>query len=335
MSNVMTDEEMIAWRARRTGKPIPTSTTPAVNNSGEGPDAGQRVRDPSTTAQIPDFARLGSAAADDTTSVEPQEPPPANNADLAQQLQAANGRVAPLQRQLEELRAAILARDAQVAELTRALQAATNDIAKKKAAEDIDAFDPFEGMTQEELEALDPTAMNILRKMGKSVAQRTLAKIPQESPEALVQKALAERDKAQLGEYIRSTAASLGLLELSNDTAFKSFVEQDDSAGFLLSAFAQATDLATARGLEGRIKTMLKRFERDKQSKTADQRPHDTNHNLSKHLSRTPPQGNGGDSVVQLARTPEEARRIRQQASALSRQGRYEDAGKLLASLNM
>lgn len=333
MPNVMTDEEMIAWRAKRTGKPIPASTTPAVNNSGEGPDAGQRVRDPSTTAQIPDFARFGSAEADDTTSVEPQEPPPANNADLAQQLQAANGRVAPLQRQLEELRAAIQARDAQVAELTRALQAATSDIAKKKAAEDIDAFDPFEGMTQEELDALDPTAMNILRKVGKSVAQRTLAKIPQESPEALVHKALAERDKAQLGDYIRNTAASLGLLELSNDTTFKNFVEQDDSAGFLLSAFAQAADIATARGLESRIKTMLKRFEAQKSS--AAQRPHDTNHNLSKHLSRIPQQGNGGDSVVQLARTPEEAKRIRQQASALSRQGRYEDAGKLLASLNM
>lgn len=334
MSNVMTDEEMIAWRAKRIGKQAKTSTNLAVNNSGEGPEGGQRVRDPSTTSQIPDFARLGNTDVEDTVPPEPQEPP-ANNADLAQQLQAANGRVAPLQRQLEELRAAMQARDNQIAELTRALQSATRDIEKKKVAEDLEAFDPFEGMTQEEMDALDPTALGILRKMGKTVAQRTLARIPQESPEALVQKALAERDKAQLGDYIRNTAATLGLLELSNDTAFKNFVEQDDSAGFLLSAFAQATDIATARGLEARVKAMLKRFERDKQNKAADQRPADTNHNLSKHLSRTPQQGNGGNSVVQLAKTPEEARLIRQKASALSRQGRYQEAEALLASLNM
>ena len=333
MSNVMTDEEMAAWRARRTGKPVPTSTTSAVNNSGDGPGGAPRARDPVNTNQIPDFA-FGNDSPTNPLGTEPPQPTPPNDATaLEQQLQAANGRNAPLQRQIEELRSAIQARDAQIADLTRTLQAATSAVEKKKVADDIDAFDPFEGMSQEEIDALDPTAINILRKLGKNVAQRTMAKIPQESPEVLVQRALAERDKAQREEYIRNTAASLGLIELSTDPKFKAFVENDDSAGFLLNAFANAVDLASAKMLEGRVKTMLKRYE--KQSGSAEQRPADTHHNLSKHLSRKPEHGDSGNSVVQLAKSPEEARRIRQQATSLSRQGRFADAEKLLASLNM
>lgn len=311
----MTDQELEAWRAQRTGRAIPK------NNSGDanrGPDAPGTSRSP-----LDGYVNSDPAPAPATPA-----PAPAADPALQNQLDAALGRLAPLQRQHEEMRAALEAQQranaqmqSELEELRRGQQAAAN----KQAASE---FNPFEGLPQEDVDMLDPSARALIEAAARNAYAKAAGSI--KDPEALIAQALAKRDEKARNDYIRATASALNLMTLSNDAKFNTFLQEDDSASLLLNSFVNAPDLETARSLETRVRTMIKRFEKS----TGSTRTPDPQDQLSAHLSRNAQGGTPSGHPAKVATTPEEARQIRNRAAQLMRARKFDEANKLLASIN-
>lgn len=301
-ANPMTEEELQQWRAKRTGR----SFIPVPHKS------------PVPTEALPhDDVPTDDAHIDDA----PIDVPESGNivSDLRQQLAAANGRVAPLQRQVVELQSVVKSQQTRMDELAAALQDMTSRQTPKAAPAD---FDPFADIPAEELSLLDPTALTIIKR-GMS---NLYAKTATADPEAVVRTELQKRDKARLDTFLRTTAAELNLTTLVNAPEFSRFIQEDDSATYLLNAFANAPDYTTAKDLVPRVKQMLKRYENSKPQ----QRAPDTTDRLSAHLSRQ----QGGSREPASVTSPAEVRRIRMEASRLSRQGEHDAARKLMSSIN-
>jgi hypothetical protein len=312
----LTGAELLAWRAKRTGRKNLEVFTEDPTNSPNGPIAalspleGYHGVDPDNKdgTPAPDTPAAGSAS----------------DNDLRNQLDSALGRVAPLQRQMEELRAAHEAANRRAAELEAALRERDAAQAEAAAARAADEFDPLEGISQEERDLLDSTALAIIAQTAKNAFKKAAGN--REDPKELIARELAKRDAQTRDRYIRGTVETLGLIKLGNDTKFNKFLAEDDSAALLMNQFVNAPDTDTARSLEPRIKTMLKRFE-----KTTDSpRQPDAQDRMSAHLNRDA----GAQSTSSHGNlTPEEARRITNEAKRLIRAGRQAEAKKLLAQL--
>ena len=171
----------------------------------------------------------------------------------------------------------------------------------------------------------------MIEQTARNAHQSAMLMFGGKDPEELIRKTLAERDAAALKTFLRAASDSTGLAKLANDQKFDEFLRQDDSADLLLTQFLNAPDLSTAQQLERKVKAMIGRFEKS----TTPTRTTDASSSLGHHLSRTP--GAGGSSAAPnkaAATTPEEARRIRMEANALSRQRKFKEARALLDSIN-
>ena len=326
----MSDQDLDAWRAKRTGKKQqqqPVLLIDAPSNSGGGPEMSKPMRSPTDGLVEPDFLNDQQEQPSNEPAPQNQEPHASNELeDLRQQLAAAQGRLSPAQRQLEEMRAAHEANQRQLYELQSQLAERQAQDATAKAKQAAENFNPFEGFTQDEIDMLDPTAVKFIEKASRNAYSK--AAMNNKDPEELIQKALAQRDARAKDNYIRATADTLGLVKLSSDPKFQKFLAEDDSAGILMNSFVAAPDLESARGLEQRVRTMLKRFEK---STTTTTRTPDPQDRLSAHLDRA---SDGQSFQSRRPATPEEARRISEEAKRLMRARKFDEANKLLASIN-
>lgn len=326
MSRTLTEEELASWRAKRTGKPMPSDTSDATvrTNAHGGPDAPKLQRHPLEGV-------AGFDATDDLPLDEPvvQHTPAPNSQEaeeLRQQLAAANGRLGPVQRQFEEMRALVETQSRQLAEFQSQLAAKQADetAARTKAA--ADSFNPLEGLSQDQIDMLDPAALKLIESAARNAYSKAASQI--KDPEALIQQVLAKRDAQARDAFIRATADTLSLSQLSNDSKFTKFLAEDDSAGLLLNSFINAQDIDAAKLLEPRVRTMLKRFEKS----TNSTRTPDPQDRAAAHLDRAP-QGTQARSNAG-PRTAEQVRAIQEQAKRLSRARKFKEANELLASIN-
>jgi hypothetical protein len=327
MANVPTTEEgLAAWRAQRLGKPVnlkaDLSAQGIPSNGGGGPD-DQRP-EPRHPLEGHKFnpMELDSPApnADEIHEDDPQDD------NLQQQLAAANGRLGPAQRQLEEMRAAMQALQQQNADMQARL--AERDAQEKasrfqRAAQE---FNPLEGLTKEDLEMLDPAVLKMIEHVGRQAYTKAHGSIHEH--EELIEKTLSQRDARERDNFIYGTAETLGLNKLGNDTKFNKFLAEDDSAALLLNSFTQSKDIATARMLEPRVRSMLKRFEKT----TNSTRTPDPQDRASAHLARKPDAQSAGSQRGGHV-SADQVRQITEQARRLARAGKHKESRELLASI--
>lgn len=326
----MTDEQLLAQRAARTGRPLPTNKT---GDGNRGPGEALESRNP-TDGMTPDVENMFDPTQFESGNAAPtshtQNTTPSDLALLQQQLDAANGRNAPLQRQMEEMRASMAA-------LQQSLAAKDTELATRLAAEssakalkEAETFDPFEGMTADELSMIDPATLEAMRRSARqSVAK---ANAGRQDSAKMIADALAARDQQALQRYVRGAADTLGLVALGNDPKFQAFLREDDSAGVLLNGFVQSPDLDTAKALEKRVSTMIKRYEKSIPADSSKNNV-DPQARLAAQLSRQG-SGNGASGSQRKALTPEEAKGISAKAKMLIRNGKHKEANELLAQLS-
>lgn len=323
----MTDAQLDDWRSKRTGRKVQTNAPDKAPSDGRQPDGDGGNRSPifDMGADPASLSTLLNGSQEDNT------PAPRNDdgevSRLQSQLDAAHGRVGPLQRQLEELRAANEAAQRQLIEMQSKLAEKEALEASLRAQKMAESFDPFEGMTKDEIDMLDPTAAEMIRRAAKNAYSKAASNV--KDPEALIHKALAERDARARDNYIRATAESLGLVKLGSDPQFNKFLTEDDSAGMLLNQFVKAADLDTARMLEPRVRLMLKRYEKTAASGQRDPDPQDR---LSHHLDRSSNGGGGNGRNKNLS--PAQVRELTAQANRLARARRFKEADAIFAQIN-
>lgn len=330
MSRTLTETELDAWRAKRTGKPVAgdDSGQSVATNAGGGPGAPRTTRTPVSNYAAPagneddndgdNDDDAGYENRNQRTGIE-------QSADeLRQQLAAANGRLAPAQRQVEEMRAAYEAQQRQLIEMQTRLAEQDAERSRRQAED----FDPFAaaGLTQDEIDMLDPVAANLIKKTARAAYHQAASKF--KDPEEIIRKTLEQRDAIARDTFIRSAAEDLDLVKLGQDPKFNRFVDEDGAAGMLITSFLKAPDQETARALLPNVRKVIKRFEGGK----AKNRQLDPQDRLSQHLSR---EGKEGETrTYRPVTTPEEARQVRENATRLTRARRFKEADALLASLN-
>lgn len=323
-----TEAELLEARAKRTGrKPsgVPLDLTGVAEERHPGKDTGGR-------SPIDGF---DAPAADndndnDNAHQEPRQPAQGHN-DLQNQLNAAVGRLQPLQQQLADRDAALAALQHQLAEVTaktRGYEQAEREAAARRAA---DEFDPFAGIPPEDLELMDPIVRNTILASTRATMKAIGSRF--RDPEEVVRQTMAEQDKQRRDALIQTTNRDLGLVDLSRDPGFEAFITEDDSAGLLLQNYLNAPDARSAEILIPRVRTMVKRYQ-------SSAKPHDTRNQdpagaLAAHMRRgseRPSNGAGGTRSAQLS--PAQAKDIRLKANAAIRAGRKEEADRLLKLLN-
>jgi hypothetical protein len=329
MANVPTTEEgLAAWRAQRLGKPVNLKHDLAAegvpSNGGGGPDSERaEPRHPLEGHKFNPMELDTGGNQDDQGEGSGYA---AEDDNLQQQLAAANGRLGPAQRQLEELRAAV-----------QALQQQNGDMAAKLAERDsqeraarnqraAQEFNPLEGLSKEELEMLDPAALKMIEHVGRQAFSKAHGSIRENEEE--FERRMSKRDEHERNNFIYGTAEALGLNKLGNDNKFNKFLAEDDSAALLLNSFTQSKDIATARMLEPRVRSMLKRFEKT----TNSTRTPDPQDRASAHLARKPDAQSAGSQRGGHV-SADQVRQITEQARRLARAGKHKESRELLASI--
>lgn len=352
----LSDAELLARRQARTGRAVSTAPgagAPPVDGAPNGavdPGTGRPtvpLRDPFDMSGGFDAGLDGGDPTPPPVSP-PVSPPaaaqPVLPADLQQQfstmqqqLDAALGRVVPMQQQLEQYRSTAEALQVANAQLQAQLAEANTIAATRAASEAAASFDPFEGMSPDELAMLDPAVVDAMRRSARASLAKATANM--QDPRAIIAQTLQERDARALKAYITNASGELQLLVLGKDPKFQAFLAADDSADMLLNSFVQAPDLETAQRLESRVRKMIKRFRdlpSDTQSGGNPPTP-DPQDRLSAHLSRNgAPSAAPGDpsSQQRKALTPEQVQDIRRRAQAFTRQRKFAEAKALLDQLN-
>lgn len=353
LRTALSDDELLAQRQARTGRAVSTAAgngaPPAPGAAPAGfadPGLGRPAvpaRDPFNPSLPPVEPDGGQPPVPAPVASPPAAAPAvgveelqAQLARMQQQLDAAIGRVAPLQQQTENYRTTAEALQAANAQLQAQLEQVQAANSQRAAAEAAAAFDPFEGMSADELALLDPTVVDAMRRTARAALAKATSQW--QDPRTIIAQTLQERDARTLKNYIQAISNELGLVQLGSDPKFQEFLAADDSADMLLNSFVQAPDLETAQRLDGRVRKMLKRF-RDQPAAPAagggNQTP-DPQDRLSAHLSRSgaPDAAPGAPSQQRKALTPEQVADIRKRAQALTRQRKFKDADALLAQLN-
>lgn len=341
MRTTLTEDELLAQRAARTGRRAPTGAPGAPEPPPEPPPADPGAARPTLPSRSPfldmlppDADGVGDDAptgVDDAGGTPPANQNPVNQTALQQQLNAALGRVAPLQQTVDQLRATVESLQTANAQLQAQAQAAAQAQSAAQARQTAEQFDPFANVSADDLALLDPAVVKAIRTSTQASLAQALSNT--QDPQVLITQALQQRDERARQSYIRAKAQELNLVALGNDARFQQFLANDDSAEILLNSFVQAADLEAARYLEPRVRTMIKRFE--KTVAAPGNKPADPQDRLTAHLSRSgesAPATPGPGHRKEL--TPERVKQIRMQASRLQRQRQFKAADELLAQLN-
>ena len=320
----MTVQDVDQWRSKRLGRTIKTNPNPDVPSNSQGAPDLERAAPRHPMEGMGEKFNPMELDNNDDTYVDPQ-----NNQDddLRQQLAAAQGRLGPAQRQIEEMRATMAALQQQVAEQAASLATRNAEESSLRHQRAMAEFNPLDGLSQDQLELLDPAALKLIEHVGRNAYAKAAGGI--KDPEELIQKVLSQRDKQDLNNFISATAESLSLNQLGNDNKFNRFLADDDSAGLLLNSFVQAKDIATARMLEPRVRSMIKRYEKA----TNTTRTPDPQDRAAAHLARAP----GGQQQGSPRGGPvsaDQVKQITEQARRLARAGKHKEANSLLASIN-
>lgn len=345
MRTALSDDQLLAQRQARTGRTVAT-----VPGNGAPPEPGlaRPAADPGgarpTAPQRDPFGNPFGGASGGTEDIAPAPVPAAPqgfdaqaafNA-MQQQLDAALGRVAPLQQQLEQYRSTAETLQASNAALQAKLMEVQDATTKRAAQEAAASFDPFEGMSADELAMIDPAVISAMRRSAQAALAKATVQVG--DPRALIAQTLQERDTRQLKAFQQSVSEELQLLQLGSDPKFQQFLSTDDSADMLLNSFAQATDIDAAQKLATRVRTMLKRYRAAAPgaSASAGNNTPDPQDRLSAHMSRSGNQSAapGANGQTRNVLTPEQVKDIRRQAQALTRQRRFKDAQALLDKLS-
>lgn len=139
-------------------------------------------------------------------------------AKLKQDLAAANGRTAPVQRDLETYRQLAV-------ELQRNLDAQRTELEQLRSRKQEEAFDPASVLDAEELEEIDPLVLKVMAKIAGARKGAT-------NVEAEVARVLEQRQQQELKEYREQALLSRDLSDivtLRNDPSFIAWAEQDDN----------------------------------------------------------------------------------------------------------
>lgn len=316
----MTDEELMAQRAARTGKPLPINSTGADTN--RYPGQLESGRSPTADMAGTDF---NEGAADTATPAPPPAPSPQSQDSTQQQLQAALGRLTPLQQQLADRDAVLRSQQQQLAELRAQLDAREEEQRAHAAERAAEEFDPLAGLSQDVLNGIDPLVLEAMRASSRaSVASIRKA---YQDPQELVRRTMQEHDNKRRDQYINQVASELDLMRLGEDASFTKFLGEDDSAGILLNSFVAATDLRSAETLAPRVRKMVTRYQ---QSVNPTPRTPDPKDALAAHMSRGAPSPSAsGAKNIQ----PADARAIRAAHSRATRAGNKDEALRLLKLL--
>ena len=326
MANVPTTEEgLAAWRSQRLGKPVNLKHDLAAegvpSNGGGGPDSERQ--EPRHPLEGHKFNPMELDTGGNQDESEYNQPDGDN---VQQQLAAANGRLGPAQRQIEEMRAAMQALQQQNADMqARLLERESQERATRnqRAAQE---FNPLEGLSKDELDMLDPAALRMIEHVGRQAFTKAHGSLREH--EELIEKTLSQRDARERDNFIYGTAETLGLNKLGNDNKFNKFLNEDDSAALLLNSFTQSKDIATARMLEPRVRSMLKRFEKTTNTtRTPDPQDRASAHLARKHDAQSAGSQRGGHVSA------DEVRRVTEQARRLARAGKHKESRDLLASI--
>jgi len=318
------DEELLAARAKRTGRKntgVPLDQTGVSNQRHPGQDNESR-------SPLDGFEADPSVDNDDGVDHTPRQPQPN---DTQNQLNAAIGRLQPLQQQLADREAALVAVQHQLAEARAAAskyeQAEREAIARRAA----DEFDPFAGIPPEDLELMDPIVRNTILASTRATMKAFGSRF--RDPEEVVRQTMAAQDKLRRDALVQTTNQDLGLVDLSRDPKFEAFINEDDSAGLLLQNYINAPDARSAEILIPRVRAMVKRYQSN--AKTPDPRNPDPADALAAHSRRgsnRPSDSAGGTRGAQLS--PAQAKDIRLKATAAIRAGRKDEANRLMQQLN-
>lgn len=332
MPTQLSDEQLLAQRARRTGRPIPATNAPG---GPAGPDAPRQALNP--LEGMPGFepGDLTPPTPTPTPTPQPTPPQPTAGADvlaaMQSQLNALTGRLGPTQQQLVEAQEANRA----LAESNAALQAqlAATAAANQAAAarQQAESFDPFAGLSAEQLADLDPTVVNAMRMSARAALSQAMASI--KDPATIVNETLAQRDRQHLSTFLATSTEELGLKALAANPKFQAFTAADDSADMLLSSFLKAPNVDTARSLLPRVKGMLKRFEKSVASDATGDPPADPEARLAAHMARTPGDSPAPPSARQAV-SPEQAAKLRREHSQAVRARDFKKADAIMAQLN-
>lgn len=155
----------------------------------------------------------------------PGEDAAALRAELArvrQELTAAQGRTAPVQRDLETYRQL-------TAELQRTVEAKDAELRAVGEVKKAPSMNPADYLSQEEIDDLDPTVLNTMVKLADAMVQRRTGT---ESIEVEVRKVLDKQQQRELREYREQALLSRDLsdiVQLKNDPRFIEWAEQDDN----------------------------------------------------------------------------------------------------------
>lgn len=325
----MTTADLDQWRSKRLGRTVKTNLAPDVPSNSQGAPDLERTAPRHPLEGMGE--KFNPMELDNTGEgsgyAAPRNDQADDGEDIRQQLAAAQGRLGPAQRQIEEMRATVAALQQQVAEQAAALATRNAEESSLRQQRAMAEFNPFDGLPQEQLEMLDPAALKLIEHVGRNAYAKAAGGI--KDPEELIHKVLSQRDKQELNNFISATAEALNLHQLGNDSKFNKFLAEDDSAGLLLNSFVQSKDIATARMLEPRIRSMLKRYEKA----TNTTRTPDPQDRAAAHLARAPSgqqQGSPRGGPV----SADQVKQITEQARRLARAGKHKEANALLASIN-
>jgi hypothetical protein len=328
----LSDDELQAWRAARTGKAV---------NFGGGSEGRHPEEDPSGAGPIGDLDDLSGddpsfdpTALDTASGGDPTRAPPPRQPDDAQQrLDAALGRVAPLQRQLQEANEANRSLADTVTALTQRLDAMTADGARARAEQEAEAFDPFEGMTQDQLDNLDPAVVDAMRRAARKSLATTLSKV--QDPAALIEKAMAERDNRRLKSYLKQISDELNLQAVADDPQFNAYAQEHGSADMLVSSLLQSATVDIAQALKPRVTKMLAGFQTWKTAKkSADAQPGDPTPRTPGSYASRGPAGSGSGSQRRVVNGPADMARLRAEHAAATRRRDFKEAKRLLDIIN-
>lgn len=329
MPATLTEEQLLANRARRIGRPIPAGNVPAGL---AGPDAPRTALNP-LDGMLPDDTT--PPAPTPTPTPQPPAPAPApagpTMAALQAQLDSLAGRLAPTQQALAEAQEANRALAAANAELQQQMAAAQATAAAAAARRQADEFDPFAGLTADQLAEMDPNLLNAMRLSARAALAQAMSAV--KDPTVIVAEALAARDKQNLSTFLSTASAELGLQALAANPKFQAFTATDDSADMLLSSFLKAPNVDTARTLLPRVKSMLKRYEKSIASDATGDPPADPDARLSAHLARTPDASSASPAPRQAV-SPEQAAKLRREHSQAVRARDFKKAAVIMAQLN-